>query len=207
MYSTYVFVNESFAVWSLDLLFVMIIIMAISVIISNNPVISVLYLIGLFLGVSCYLFIIGLDFIALSYILVYVGAISILFLFILMLINIRTSELKNTNSKSNIPLALAVSLIFNYPLYKVISLSNTDYNLFGLLNTNYTNKYSVNNEEILFISWNNWDNNLNSFTQISSIGSIMYTSYCIWLIITSVILLLAMVGAIVITIKEDESCK
>jgi NADH-ubiquinone oxidoreductase chain 6 len=47
-----------------------------------------------------------------------------------------------------------------------------------------------------------WDSNLSETSHITSIGNIMYTSYSIWLILTSIILLLAMVGAIVITIKQ-----
>jgi NADH-ubiquinone oxidoreductase chain 6 len=53
----------------------------------------------------------------------------------------------------------------------------------------------------LLVSSNNWDNNLVEISHISNIGSILYTNYSIWIIITSFILLLAMVGAIVITIK------
>ena len=63
------------------------------VIISKNPIVSVLFLIGLFLNIAGYLMMLGINFIGLSYLLVYVGAVSILFLFILMLINVRISEL------------------------------------------------------------------------------------------------------------------
>ena len=70
------------------------------VIISKNPIVSVLFLIGLFLNVAGYLMLLGINFIGLSYLIVYIGAISILFLFILMLINIRISELQsNTNNR------------------------------------------------------------------------------------------------------------
>ena len=65
----------------------------IMIIITKNPVVSVLYLIGLFLSIALYLMLLGLYFIGISYLLVYIGAIAILFLFILMLINVRVSEL------------------------------------------------------------------------------------------------------------------
>ena len=58
------------------------IISGILVIISKNPIVSVLFLISLFLSISSYLIILGINFIGLSYLLVYVGAVSILFLFI-----------------------------------------------------------------------------------------------------------------------------
>lgn len=87
--------------------------LGIYIIISKNPIFSVLFLIGLFFGISIYLIIIGLHFIGLSYLLVYVGAVSILFLFILMLINVRVSELV-TDNKNSIPLAISTILAFNY---------------------------------------------------------------------------------------------
>ena len=83
-------VNEmtfsGYSAYSLDILYVIAILLGILVIISKNPIVSVLFLIGLFLCISAYLILTGLNFIGLSYLLVYVGAVSILFLFILMLI-------------------------------------------------------------------------------------------------------------------------
>jgi NADH-ubiquinone oxidoreductase chain 6 len=58
------------------------------------------------------------------------------------------------------------------------------------------------NKEVYYVTSHVWDGNLSETSHITSIGNIMYTSYSIWLIITSIILLLAMVGAIVITIKQ-----
>jgi NADH-ubiquinone oxidoreductase chain 6 len=57
-------------------------------------------------------------------------------------------------------------------------------------------------QQISYVSSNGWDSSLIEPTHIASIGNIMYTSYSIWLIISSIILLLGMVGAIVITIKQ-----
>ena len=90
-------VNETtfngYSVYNLDLLHIIAILFGILVIISKNPIVSVLFLIGLFLAISAYLILTGLNFLGLSYLLVYIGAVSILFLFILMLINVRISEL------------------------------------------------------------------------------------------------------------------
>jgi NADH-ubiquinone oxidoreductase chain 6 len=60
----------------------------------------------------------------------------------------------------------------------------------------------TNTKHISYVTSKNWDGNLLDSTDIMSIGNIMYTSYSIWLLITSIILLLAMVGSIVITIKQ-----
>ena len=65
----------------------------------------------LFSSIASYLILLGVKFIGISYLLVYVGAVSILFLFILMLINIRVSELIS-DTNNNIPLALVTILTF-----------------------------------------------------------------------------------------------
>lgn len=186
----------------LDLLSLICILFGIYIIISKNPIVSVLFLIGLFSAVSVYLILIGLVFIGISYLLVYVGAVSILFLFILMLINIRISELLSNNNNF---LFLAIISVISF-VY--IIGQNIPFNTL-LLNYNYSfNDYLYNIKQFEFIqkdltivNSNSWDTILIDVTDISSIGYIMYTSYSIWLIITSIILLLAMIGAIIITIK------
>ena len=182
------------------------IIAAISVIISKNPIVSILFLIGLFLGISCHLLVSGLNFIGLSYLLVYVGAVSILFLFILMLINIRISELIN-DTNNTIPLAFIIAFSFNYPISQILPHS---FNLsYGLFDHKYHGSFAfyTDYDEPSFVSSKMWDGMLAEATHISSIGDVMYSSYSIWLILTSIILLLAMVGAIVITIKQTHYSK
>ena len=208
----------------LDILSLTSIFCGVLVIISKNPIVSVLFLIGLFFSISCYLIVLGINFIGLSYLLVYVGAVSILFLFILMLINVRISELLS-NTSNSIPLAILITIAFNYPVYQVLPYSIAAFNSYtislnntinDLINNNYsdylnkifnvispaTNSQEVSNGEISFVTSKAWDGNLAEASHITSIGNIIYTSYSIWLILTSVILLLAMVGAIVITIKQ-----
>jgi len=102
----------------LTILSIIAILCGIFVIISKNPIVSVLFLIGLFLTIACYLMMLGINFIGLSYLLVYVGAVSILFLFILMLINVRISELV-VNSSNSIPLAIMIGIFFNISLSKL----------------------------------------------------------------------------------------
>src|SRR5271155_2580646 len=106
----------------LDFISLIAILCGILVIISKNPIISVLFLIGLFLSISSYLIILGLNFIGLSYLLVYVGAVSILFLFILMLINVRISELLS-NTSNSIPLAIIIVISFYSSVHPIIPYS------------------------------------------------------------------------------------
>jgi NADH-ubiquinone oxidoreductase chain 6 len=197
----------------LDIISILIILCGVLVIISKNPIISVLYLIGLFASISSYLILIGLSFIGLSYLIVYIGAISILFLFILMLINIRISEL-HSNTSNSIPLGIILVVFFNSLIFQIlpynIAILNNPNLLYNkwinnssfMTYNNYFDTMKVNENKVLYVSDNIWDGNLLENSHIISIGNIMYTNYNIWLIITSFILLLAMVGAIIITIKS-----
>ena len=92
---------------------------AILVIINKNPIVSVLFLICLFILISGYLILLGMNFIGISYLLVYIGAVSILFLFILMLINIRISEIQ-TETNNSLPLAIVISISFYITIYEII---------------------------------------------------------------------------------------
>ena len=104
---------------------------AILIVIAKNPIVSVLYLIFLFSNISVNLIFIGLSFIGLAYLLVYVGAVSILFLFILMLINIRVSELSD-DTNNNIPLAILVILAFFIPISSILPSADNKSNSFFL---------------------------------------------------------------------------
>jgi len=136
----------------LNLISLLSILSSIYVIITKNPVISVLYLIGLFLGISLYLIILGISFIGLAYLIVYIGAVSILFLFILMLINIRTSELQNDNNNS-LSLIITVIFLFYYIFYKVLFNNNTNISMiFNYFEDMYLNSGVSDNNSLLFVS-------------------------------------------------------
>jgi len=183
----------------LDFLYIIAILCGILVIISKNPIVSVLFLIGLFLSISCYLILLGLNFIGLSYLLVYIGAVSILFLFILMLINVRISELL-IDTTNSIPLAIILGIAFDYSVNNVLPyIAINNYDIYNIINVFSSLNNSVG---LVYVTSKLWDGFLAENSHISSIGNIIYTNYSIWLIITSIILLLAMVGAIVITIKQ-----
>lgn len=199
------------------------------VIIIKNPIGSLMCLIGLFGVISVYLILAGLNFIGLSYLIVYIGAISILFLFILMLINIRTSELLSNNVNS-VPLALLIIILLNYAWFQVSPqyISYTDstdsiinssvytniissayagygYEFFNTLKSMVFvwNGQAAENSiaNIMFVTSNNWDGYITETNHAATIGMVLYTVFNMWLLLASIILLLAMVGAIIITIK------
>jgi len=128
----------------LDLISLAAILCGIFVIISKNPIVSVLFLIGLFLSISGYLIMLGMNFIGLSYLLVYVGAVSILFLFILMLINVRISELVSDTSNS-IPLAIIIGIAFNYTVYEILPYSIVAFNSYTVKLNNTLKDLGSNN--------------------------------------------------------------
>jgi NADH-ubiquinone oxidoreductase chain 6 len=224
MYTLFL-LNETFTngytIEILDFISIISILCGIFVIVSKNPIVSVLYLIGLFLSISCYLILLGISFIGLSYLLVYVGAVSILFLFILMLINIRISELLS-NTRNSIPLGIMIIIALNIPIYQILPNNILLDNIYTYVYPNNLNylfynnffyyffitilnlKSNKENNNIYNISNIIWDGNLSESSDIATIGNIIYTSYSIWLILTSIILLLAMVGAIIITIKQKK---
>jgi NADH-ubiquinone oxidoreductase chain 6 len=160
--------TNGFLIEILDILSLICILFGVYTIISKNPIVSVLFLIGLFSTISCYLILIGLSFIGISYLLVYVGAVSILFIFILMLINIRISELLS-DTNNYLPLAMLSVIPFVYILGQDISFNymqfnfiNSIYNsIFGKLFDIKTekNQYFFNiidyKQEVIYTSGNN----------------------------------------------------
>ena len=218
LYLIYDLNTNGFLVEILDILSLICILFGIYTIISKNPIVSVLFLIGLFSTISCYLILIGLSFIGISYLLVYVGAVSILFIFILMLINIRISELLS-DTNNYLPLAMLSVIPFVYILGQNISFNSIQLGIVNYFYNSFFEKlYSIKQGEyqyfyniidykqrIFYASSNNWDTVLTDVTNITSIGNIMYSTYSIWLLIVSIILLLAMVGSIVITINPSKN--
>lgn len=100
----------------LDFLAIGAIFSGILVIISKNPVISVLFLISVFVFVAGYLVILGVGFIGISYLIVYVGAIAILFLFVIIILNLQLAELSGTEYTQNLPLGFIVGSLFLFEL-------------------------------------------------------------------------------------------
>ena len=203
------YITNGLSIEFVYVLYLVSILFGVLTVVSVNPIVSVLFLIGLFVNIAGLLILVGYNFMGLAYILVYVGAVSILFLFILMLINIRISELLS-ETNNDIPLAVLSVLLFYYIIGQVLPSNLTDSILVNYL-SNTSFDIELNNEffdivdlkqQIGYASSKGWDSSLIEPTHIASIGNIMYTSYSMWLIITSIILLLGMVGAIVITIKQ-----
>jgi len=190
---------------------------AILVITSKNPVISVIFLIFVFCSAALYLIIFGISFIGISYIIIYIGAIAVIFLFIIMMINIKLTDILEVGSQftKNIPLAIAIGSLFMYEIYSIIPFTFNNvpalsYILENLNNLNWLllNSYhSTLNDIFLTNNSINVDTTFTNYLQIQAIGQNLYTYGAILFIILSIILLLAMVAPIFISRKNDIKIK
>src|ERR1700709_1700216 len=132
-------ITNGFRIEFVDTIYLVSTLLGLLTIVSRNPLVSVLFLIGLFVNVAGLLILIGYNFIGLAYILVYVGAVSILFLFILMLINIRISELLN-ETNNDIPLAVLTVLLFFYIIGQVLPTNLTDNTIVSTLSNTFSDE-------------------------------------------------------------------
>jgi len=164
------------------LLYILIIIAGLLVITSKNTVQSVLYLILVFLLCSLLFIYLGADFIGLIILIVYIGAIAVLFLFVVMMLNIRLLE-NAFNFTIYIPIIIFLSLIF---IFQIIYFFFNIFNVIEMENLVY------------YFDWN-FSNNI----QMSSIGELLFNRLYILFISAAILLFIAMVGAIVLTMDED----
>lgn len=185
------------------------------VITSKNPITAVLFLISVFVNSAGYLILKGIGFIGISYIIVYVGAITVLFLFVIMMVNIKLEDITESGSQyaKNIPLALAIGSLFLYEIFSIIPFTFKDASFIStfldsfskfnglLLNSNILSSSEVFNTFNPVIA----DGAISSFTQMEALGHLLYTYNAIWLIIISMILLLAMIAAIFVSAKNKIS--
>jgi NADH-ubiquinone oxidoreductase chain 6 len=183
------------------------------VITSKNPVIAVIFLISVFVNAAGYLILLGIGFLGISYIIVYVGAIAVLFLFVIMMINIKLTDILETGSQytKNLPLALSIGSLFIYEIFTVIPFTNNNVsslsyllemltNLNGLLLNSDTYSFPSAITTVFNVFNPNFaDTSITSFLQVESIGHNLYTYGAVLLIISSLILLLAMIAPILIS--------
>ena len=160
---------------------------ALMVIASRNTVNSVFFLILDFISISCLFIMIGAEFLGMILLIVYVGAVAVLFLFVVMMLNVAQQKQSWFVGKkaTHIPSGLIVSILILLELVVVIG---------GW-------KYKDN---IMTISELNIDQNISNTHQI---GNVMYTDYILYFQLSGVILLLSMIGAIILTYRKRENVK
>lgn len=159
------------------------------IVLSPNPVYSVIWLVIFFILVSCILLLLNLDFLALMMLIVYVGAIAILFLFVIMMLNIKLIEISFLNLKKQIPFGILLIIIF---FFQIIFVS---LNIFEF-NKNLT----ILEQGSYFIFFNNYEFNTNT----KVLGMLIYNNYWFFFILIGFALLLAMLGAVALTFKKRD---
>ena len=157
------------------------------VVFSNNPVHSVLFLIFTFFNTAIIFLLMNAEFLAMTLIIVYVGAIAVLFLFVVMMLNVALQKNQWFISEENsghIPVGLLISAIIFFELIIVIGGWKYKPNLFETTNL-ITNEIS----------------------NTHSLGQVLYTDYIHIFQISGMILLIAMIGAIVLTFRQRDGVK
>jgi NADH-ubiquinone oxidoreductase chain 6 len=181
---------------------------------SKNPVISVIFLISTFVQAALYLILIGINFVGISYIVIYVGAIAVLFLFVIMMINIKLTDILETGNQytKNLPLAIAIGSLFIFIVFSILPFNFNNIpalsvllNKITFLNSFFSNSNLIDINLINSVLSNSFfssisDEIITEFQQIEALGHGLYTYEAILLIILSVILLLAMFATIIIYI-------
>jgi NADH-quinone oxidoreductase subunit J len=161
---------------------------AIMVTVSKNTVHSVFFLILDFISISCLFIMIGAEFLGMIMLIVYVGAVAVLFLFVVMMLNVAQQKnqwFASQESSGHIPVGLIISSIIFFELIIVIGGWKYKPDLFDINNS--LNNFSISNTH--------------------SLGQVLYTDYIHVFQLSGMILLVAMIGAIVLTFRKRSGVK
>ena len=161
---------------------------AIMVTVSKNTVHSVFFLILDFISISCLFIMIGAEFLGMIMLIVYVGAVAVLFLFVVMMLNVAQQKNQwflSEESSGHIPIGLIISTIIFFELIIVIGGWKYKPDLLDINNISLSN--DVSNTHLL--------------------GSVLYTDYIHIFQLSGMVLLVAMVGAIVLTFRQRSGVK
>jgi NADH-quinone oxidoreductase subunit J len=164
------------------------IISAIMVTVSKNTVHSVFFLILDFISISCLFIMIGAEFLGMIMLIVYVGAVAVLFLFVVMMLNVAQQKNQwflSADSSGHIPVGLIISTIIFFELIIVIGGWKYKPDLLNKVDSLTTDTLS----------------------NTHSLGQVLYTDYIHVFQISGMILLVAMIGAIVLTFRKREGVK
>lgn len=184
----------------LFILSLLILLNAIMIIVNKNPVHSILFLILVFTLTTGLLITLGVEFIAMLFLVVYVGAITVLFLFVVMMLNVKIVEL-NERFLKYLPMGLFIGIIF---FLEIIYLINDNLSQRTLtLHIFYDDFYSR-LLEFYFIDYKNYFE-ITSLYNIEQIANVLYRKYVYLFLLAGLILLIAMIGAIVLTLNQKHA--
>lgn len=180
---------------------------AIMVIQSRNPVHSVLFLILVFLNSAGLLLLLGLDFFAMLFLVVYVGAIAVLFLFVVMMLNVKSAEISEKRLRY-LPVGGLLGLLFLVEIVYIVDndliVQHPNLKTLFLDQSTIDTPFSPTDPTLSMIQWHQL---VELSSNIESIGMVMYTYYLLFFLLASLILLVAMIGAILLTMHKTVSTK
>ena len=172
------------------------VICSLMVVSAKNPIHSVLFLILTFFNLSCLLFILNVEFLPLLFLIVYVGAIAVLFLFVLIMLNIKLSELKE-GSKQYLFIAFIFGIIFLVETLLVFNINFSALNLLGFPLKKAQDSLLSFGFCFDFSTW------CFKHSNILYLGELLFTSFAYLFVALGFVLLLAMIGAITLTLKKN----
>jgi len=162
---------------------------------SKNPIHSVLFLVFVFFNTAGLLILLGAEFLAMLFLIVYVGAVAVLFLFVMMMLNVKISETSSSIFRY-LPIGLFLSIIFLFEIFLIVE---GDLNSIDAVSFDQSEYLILQNE---FLKTSPWINSVISPTNVDVIGSVLFTCYSYFFIMASIILLVAMIGAIALTLHR-----
>jgi hypothetical protein len=181
--------------YSFNILTGLCLISAFLVVTSKNPIHSVFFLVFLFFNTAGLLILLGVEFLAMLFLIVYVGAVAVLFLFVMMMLNIKISESSNSIYRY-LPIGLFLSILF---LFEIFIIVEGDLNSIEMLAFTQPKYLLLENQ---FVNNVCWVDNVIASTNVDVIGSVLFTFNVYFFIITSFILLVSMIGAITLTLHR-----
>lgn len=166
------------------------------VILLPNPIYALLALIFVFLNTALFLLSMQIQFLAFIYLIIYIGAIAILFLFVIMLFNLRSLKKSDLKIKDFSFLTISFKLYFFFGLKFFMIIALDIWNLIEY--SSYINNFTVYNKFDLqyFLTYVHWD--------ILLFGNLFYTYYVYLFLVSGMILLTAMIGSIVLALSTSE---
>jgi NADH-quinone oxidoreductase subunit J len=185
----------SFDIFLFDLFAILALMSGFSTIVSKNPIHSVLFLVFVFFNTAGLLILLGVEFLAMLFLIVYVGAVAVLFLFVMMMLNVKISE-SSSSVYRYLPIGLFLSVLFLFEIYLIVE---GDLNSIDVFEFNKPEYSILQDESLINISW---VDSVVSPTNVDVIGSVLFTYYSFFLIMASIILLVAMIGAIALTLHR-----
>ena len=162
----------------------------------DNAVYAILFLVSAFFNVMNLLFLLEVDYLALLFVLIYIGAITVLFLFVVMMLKIKIDSKTSSKYIPVISIIVFLTLFINTSGENQIKCQNI------LIDNNIITIFTTNNLSLL-----NWFSIINEISNIKVIGQTMYTTYAFYFVLASIVLLIGIIGSIILSKRSNKNVR